>query len=253
MEAARTMAKLGDGPLGKARLFLVTYLGPGRFPRERRVRLRLRAFGRSFSCWISDYTQLLVVREIFVDEDYRIEQPLSPQTIVDLGSNMGASLIYFRLRYPTARIVGVEPDPLVFSALRRNVAPFHGIEVLNAAVASSTGEMPFFRYPRYSWASSLVPIWGTDATKLTVEAKSLDDLLDDVGLESVDLLKIDIEGGEWDVLPSVRELGKVRAIIGEIHRVGTAPPQDLLACLSGFRVSITLASDTIVRFLATKD
>ena len=68
-----------------------------------------------------------------------------------------------------------------------------------------------------------------------------------------DLLKIDIEGAEWDVLPGFRQIDKVRTLIGEVHRIGEAAPEDLLDCLSDFRVSVLVASDKIVRFLATRN
>jgi FkbM family methyltransferase len=246
------MASLGDGPSGKLRLFFVSYLGWARWPPGRSVRLDLRALGRSFSCLIDDYTQLLVIREVFLDEDYRIDDGFSPATVVDLGSNIGASIIYFRLRYPKARIIGFEPDPAVFATLRRNVAPFEGIHVVNAALAASCGETVFFRYPHHSWASSLVPLWGTSATKVTVQTTTMDNVLEDFELAWVDLLKIDIEGGEWEVLPGFRQLHKVRTVVGELHRIGNESPEHLLETLHDFRVSVTLASEHIVRFLATR-
>jgi FkbM family methyltransferase len=250
---AAVTARLGAGPTARLRLFLVTLLGNRRWPAGRSIRLRLRAMGRSFSCSIADYTQLLALREVFIDEDYRLDAGIAPRTIIDLGSNIGASLIYFRLRYPQARIVGFEPDPAVFARLQRNMAQFGGVEVHNVAVAGSRGEMTFFRYPQHSWASSLIPLWGTAADRLTVATRTLDDILDDVGEPTLDLLKMDIEGSEWDVLPGFRQLDKVKNFIGELHRVGDAPPAQLLDCLDDFRVSVPVASQAIVRFVATRD
>jgi hypothetical protein len=58
-----------------------------------------------------------------------------------------------------------------------------------------------------------------------------------LGLEAIDLLKIDIEGGEFEVLPSVRQLGKVQTIFGEAHAyLSDSPVEELLSCLTGFNV-----------------
>jgi FkbM family methyltransferase len=193
-----------------------------------------------------------VLREVFISEDYRIDDLPPPATIVDLGSNMGASLIYFRLKYPAARIVGVEADPLVFPTLERNVAPFTGVEIANVAVAASTGEATFF-HNEQSWASSLKPLWPT-ATEVRVRTRSLGELLDDFELPSVDLLKIDIEGAEWEVLSSFRQYDRIGAVVGEVHRLEGRSPRRLLDCLGDFRVSITHeVGDQLLRFVARRD
>jgi len=246
------MARLGDGPLSKLRLLIVTTMGERWWPRGRSVSLQLRALGQRFSCTIDDYTQLLALREVFIDHEYSIDDGIAPATVLDLGSNIGASLMYFRLRYPQARLIGFEPDPLVFARLERNMAQFGAVEIVNAAVAGTGGKLTFFRYPRHSWASSLMPLWGITSDQIAVPARTLDDVIDDLGLDSVDLLKIDIEGAEWDVLPNFRQIDKVRTVIGEVHRIGEDAPSDLLHCLSDFRISVLLATDTIVRFVATR-
>ena len=247
------MATLGDGVRAKTTLFLVSLLGEWRCPRDRPLQLRLRAFDRSFTCLIDDHTQLLAFKDVFLDEDYRVGRDIAPRVIVDLGSNVGASLIYFRLRYPHARLIGVEADPVTFKRLQRNVAQFDGIEVVNVAVAREGGTMQFLRYSGSSWANSLIPLWGPANISVPVKAISLDDLFDDYELTSVDLLKMDIEGAEWQVLPYFRQLDKVRTIIGEIHRIDQEAPSGLLECLSDFRVAVVAEAHHVAHFVATRD
>jgi FkbM family methyltransferase len=245
-------ATLGRGPLARLKLFALAWRSNRHWSLRRPVRLRLRALGHSFRCEIGDYSQLHVLREIFLSEEYRIDDLPPPATILDLGSNMGASLIYFRLRYPRARIVGVEVDPLVFPTLERNIAPFSGIELANVGVAGASGEATLF-HNEQSWASSLKPIWET-ATQFTVPTRSLEDLLDDFDLPVLDLLKIDVEGAEWDVLPSFRGFDRIQTIVGEVHRVEDQPAHRLLDCLGDFRVSVTFEmDDVLLRFVARRD
>jgi FkbM family methyltransferase len=249
---AQQTAMLGAGPIGRFKLFAVAHQSHRQWALRRPVHLRLKAFGRSFRCEIGDYSQLHVLREVFISEDYRVDDLPSPGTILDLGSNIGASLIYFRLKYPEARIVGVEADPLVFPMLERNIAQFPGIELANVGVAGTTGEATLF-HNEQSWASSLKPIWPTK-TQITIKTRSLEDLLDDFDLPSVDLLKIDVEGSEWDVLSSFRQFDRLRAVVGEVHKVGDQPPRRLLDRLGDFSVSITdEIGDVLLRFVARRD
>jgi FkbM family methyltransferase len=250
--AALEMARIGDGAIGRLQLFLLYAIGEAWWPKGRAFRLRLRAMGRPFTCVVDDYTQVLVLREVFWAEDYRLDDDFAPATILDLGSNIGASIIYFRLRYPQARIIGLEPDPAAFARLQGNIAPFDGIEVVNAAVASFTGELALHRYPGHSWGSSVTALWGESPHRVTVPTHSLDDLLREFELDSIDLLKIDIEGAEWDVLPAFHNLDRVRTIIGEIHRSGDEPLERLLETLHPLRISVGETSHQALRFVARR-
>jgi hypothetical protein len=96
-------------------------------------------------------------------------------------------------------------------------------------------------------------LWGESPDRVTVPTRSLDDLVCDFALDTIDLLKIDIEGAEWDVLPASRELKRVRAIVGEFHRSRNEPPEGLLDCLHAFRVTVHGRSDHWLRFEARRE
>ena len=61
-------------------------------------------------------------------------QPL----IVDCGSNIGASILWFHSRYPDAHILGIEPAPDNFELLRRNCAHLD-VDLRQAGVAAEDG------------------------------------------------------------------------------------------------------------------
>jgi FkbM family methyltransferase len=76
----------------------------------------------------------------------------------------------------------------------------------------------------------------------TVEVFTLETLVDDYGIESVDLLKLDCEGAEWDILPAAeRVLPRVRQICMEFHCERGWTPAKLAEWLRvrGFTVSHT--------------
>jgi len=96
-------------------------------------------------------TDLLVLEQVFLDREYDVE-PIAPESIeyiVDLGSNIGVTAIFWAQRYPKARMALVEPDPDNFALLQRNTAAFQDRCVLfNAAVSDRRGKTSFFRSDR---------------------------------------------------------------------------------------------------------
>jgi FkbM family methyltransferase len=120
---------------------------------------------------------------------------------------MGATVLFWRERFPDARIVAVEPDPVTFRRLHRNVGTLSGVELRNVAVSEKDGPVCFFPAEQ-SWMSSL---WG-DGASITVEGISFRSLVADV--RHVDLLKVDIEGAERYIRDQWA-LERVGAIVGE--------------------------------------
>src|SRR4051812_4331502 len=69
-----------------------------------------------------------------------------------LGSNIGGSVLFFRRKYPGARIIAVEPSPDLAAVLRRNVRTLD-VEVRQVAVSSTPGKLAFIAAPE-SWAGT---------------------------------------------------------------------------------------------------
>jgi FkbM family methyltransferase len=203
-----------------------------------RLRVRVRYCGRVMRWAVADMSELEALAEVLGDESYAVSAALAPRTIVDLGSHVGSSILYFRCRYPEARIVGVEAHPKVFARLRRNVGDLPGVELLNVAVGARDGRTRF--YPsRRTWGSTGRADVGGDVV-IDVEQRSLDSLLGELAVDHVDLLKIDIEGMEYETLAAWSGLqARVGAIVGEFHAfIPAVAPQEraFFALLEGFEV-----------------
>jgi FkbM family methyltransferase len=220
LHLARLLQPLGASPLARAKIVVATCLMPlkRRVPgfAQRWIRLDIAYGGRRLDWQVSDTSELIALADVLCHEQYSLPNRLSPRTIVDLGSNIGGSVLYFACRYPAARIYGVEPDPATFRKLQANVVALENVEVLPLAVGDRDGDAEFFPNP-HTWASSLKSTFAT-GPGITVQVRTLDTLLDEIGLDQVDLVKLDIEGSEHDVLRAFRGLPtRAGALIGEMH------------------------------------
>lgn len=184
------------------------------------------------------------VQEIFVDECYRFLSPKKDPVIIDCGSNIGLSILYFKRLFPNAKIIGFEPDKEIFKLLTANVSNFElsNVQLYNKAVSVSNDPISF--YIEGSLAGSTV-IDFKGANKIQkIEAVRLKELLN----VKIDFLKIDIEGAEneliFDLMP---ELENVEAIFIEYHSIPDKPQQlgELLNILkkAGFKYYIKEAAN----------
>lgn len=202
------------------------------------TRVELECNGKRFGIELSSYAELQVVDEVFLRGEYELTLPGGPPgVIVDAGSNVGASVLFFHATYPDALIVAIEPDHETFERLRVNTGGLERVRAVNVALGSSDGRRPFYRTPE-SWTSSLRPSAGA-SEEIEVQVRSLASLLDELGITTVDLLKLDVEGGEEELLQDRPSLRRVNAIVGELHPdLVEASPAVLLKSLGAFDLDV---------------
>ena len=179
-----------------------------------------------------------IYEEIFVKEVYRFDTPNQTPYIIDCGANVGLSVIYFKQRFPQARILAFEADPNIFSILQQNIARFNFKDVKLSPEVVWNEETTIQFYLEGGSSGHVTPDQAT-ANTVTVQTISLRDYLQ----EKVDFLKIDIEGAEFDVLESCSDcLDQVEKIFVEYHSTDGTPQQlgKLLQILTnaGFRYYI---------------
>ncbi|WP_187368982.1 FkbM family methyltransferase [Baekduia soli] len=257
-EAARVGVRLAldigsRNPLRRAALLVAPLLvGSGLRRGPLRVRLRLAGGERDFV--VPDLAGFLVLWEVFSEGAYADGLPAGARTIVDLGANSGASVLFLAGRYPGARIVAVEAGPAVFGVLEANVGGLPGVRCVHGAV-TSTGEPVTFHDAGESWGGwTHAPGSADDPAPAgpaqVVAPVDLDALIAEAG--PVDLLKIDVEGAEFDVLPACAGLDAVGTIVGEIHAAAGDPRTVALLEVvgRGRRVTITSPPGRYTTFVA---
>lgn len=141
-----------------------------------------------------------VVRDVLGGE-YEPHLDGSGFTILDIGANVGSFALWATARWPGSRVTSFEPHPGTFEYLRRNTTGRDDITAVNAALFPGGQKRATF-VSRYAGdgESGLAAYSGeTFVDGAMVDSYEVD-VIDPASLPSADIVKIDIEGGEGDVL-----------------------------------------------------
>lgn len=150
-------------------------------------------------------------KEIFQNNVYAFNSKNSSPLIIDCGANVGLSVLYFKRFYPSSKIIAFEPDSEIYNMLKFNIwssGQYKDVQLINAALWSHNKGISFQKE-------------GADAGKVIANRSEVDvktQRLSEYLLDSVDYLKIDIEGAEWVVIQECGErLKNVKQIFIEYH------------------------------------
>lgn len=176
-------------------------------------------------------------QEIFEKEIYQFECSSDSPRIVDCGANYGLAALYFRSKFPNARVQAIEADPEIFDLLSTNLArhDFSDLELIHAAV-NPTGESVEFHCEGAD-SGRIYPL-AQSSRSTQVDGIKLEALLD----QPVHFLKMDIEGAEAECLCQTQSLENVEQMFVEYHSFEGEPQllDEVLRKLkeSGFRYYI---------------
>lgn len=195
-------------------------------------------FYRPGSSDIGNIRKLLLAGE--AEAEYETPQALAPEVVLDIGANTGLAALRFANLYPQARIYAFEPEPENFALLQRNVKAYPNITALPIALSRTDGPLYLGGgtdgdFVSFQTLSSKRP----NSNQLEVSGRNPATLLTELGIRRVDLIKIDVEGAEYDVLTALPPelLRQTSWIVGETHGVMDF---ELLALLSrDFEVGVS--------------
>jgi FkbM family methyltransferase len=184
------------------------------------------------------------IPEIFEKEMYKLGRRKKDAIYVDIGANIGNASRYF---YPYAKkIYSIEPSNEPYQALVENTKNLPNIETFNMAI----GHIDGYDY-LYSSETSSIPqtFFGgsgaIDAQKAMV--KTMSTLFKENNISHVDVMKIDVEGAEYLILPSLgfaEVADKIDFIIGESHYAENGGfPQIIPLILNDYGFKTTFLDD----------
>lgn len=175
--------------------------------------------------------------------------PKAGWSIIDAGAYLGAYTLWSAQRVGVeGKVIALEPHPRSLELLKRTIKfnRLQNVKALPYALSSHDGRCVLYS-PRYRALASLRKehveyLCGEVAEKYEVECISLKTLLNMFKLDRIDLLKLDIEGLEYDALKhSTDMLSNIERIVVEVHLEACSIPKlDRLLRENGF--------DVIIRF-----
>lgn len=165
--------------------------------------------------------------EVFIRGTYFFKTDCATPLILDCGANIGMATLFFKRLYPDAYILSFEADPTTADILKTNVHRnrLEKVHVYNLMLSSDTGERSFYidADEAGSLTMSADSVYLANHREIRVMADKLSNYID----TPVELLKLDIEGSEFDVMKELKDSGKLshvkRMIIEYHHKIGSHP------------------------------
>jgi FkbM family methyltransferase len=183
---------------------------------------------------------------------YIINHLKEGMTFIDIGAHFGFfTLLGSHLVGPKGRVLAFEPTPSTCRQLQKNIVNYSehpNIQIFNCAAYNEEREIKFYDYGiQYSALNSGFGIRRKDAAafaknEIKVEARKLDNILKEGGIDHVDLIKIDAESSEIHVLKGMAETlnGSRPALIlevGDFEIEGVPRSKEIVAWLQGMGYS----------------
>lgn len=165
---------------------------------------------------LNTFHDLITIWVIFFRHEYKI--PDKTKVVIDAGANIGSFSIYASTK--AKEIYALEPFPETCAQLQKNITQNKledKVKIIPVALANKTGTRNMDLSEGPSQSRGLL---GSDASKgLEVKTSTLEDFFNSIGKEKIDLLKIDIEGGEHEVFHSTSDqtLARINNIAMEYH------------------------------------
>lgn len=200
---------------------------------------------------LEEYYDLETLWQIYFHQAYKLES--GDRVVVDAGANIGLFACFAAAALPECSVYSVEPFPPTYKRLEEHVRAngfVSRIRCFQIALAGVPGQVAMtaegvasqmvhvIQKGSHTASGKATPV--SEAT-VEVEAVTLGTFLNGLNASQVDLLKIDIEGSEYDVLLAVspHDLDRVKRINVEYHSKPGHTKQDIVAHLTkcGFHVA----------------
>ena len=172
-------------------------------------------------------SDMTLIYEILLKSKYRSEyyfpEKIKPEVILDIGGNVGITSIYLASIFPNATIYTFEPLLENFKILQKNTEQYGNIKVFNIGLGSKNGSFKVFLSDdseNFGGASFYSEGEGNKTESYTeCKVRNINDVIQELNISAIDLIKIDTEGAEYDILSCLNDkiLRSILWITGELH------------------------------------
>lgn len=163
-------------------------------------------------------SDIRVFKQIFLDQMYYFfPANLDPEIIIDAGANVGFSSLWFSKQFPKAKITAIEPEETNFNLLVDNIKYHEKITAIKAALWCDLTPLIIANKKADSWAFRTVKADINDDNQ--IQTVSILSVIKNYNLKGIDILKIDIEGAEYELFETNAEvwLPFVKMLMIEVH------------------------------------
>lgn len=176
----------------------------------------------------TDSSDPMVFKQIMLDKEYEPivdlirSKGIIVKNLVDAGANVGLTTFYMKAFFPDAKVIALEPSLQTYQRFNNNI-DLNSLTNVTSLQMGLWNKKTFLKpdlnfRDKLDWSFSLTENEISDKDGIAV--LSMFDIIEEYDLGLIDLLKIDIEGGETMVFANrvdVSWLNKVRMIAIEIH------------------------------------
>ena len=174
-------------------------------------------------------------------------------TILDAGAHIGVFTALAAQQVPRGAVYALEPAQENFDILQTNIVT-NGLNHVSAhrlALSDTTGWIRLYHGPQ-SWGHTLTaPPPSAETTFEEVPAQTLEEFIAEHEIQSIDYLKMNIEGAEYKILlqAPTQVLHRIGFMMIELHPIEDAVAQELLARLrvEGFTNNVVWSNDPTVK------
>lgn len=156
--------------------------------------------------------------------DRLMQDDFTGKNVIDLGGHIGSfSIQVTKFLCPESRVICIEPLPSNVDMIRENIDLNKLGDIINVrqiAVSSKPGKATLYISFDNTGGNKLDMVESSSKEAIEVEVTTLSNIIDGFGGETIDLLKIDVEGSECPILFPHGELlkRKVKRLVGEAGR-----------------------------------
>lgn len=153
--------------------------------------------------------------QIFLKRQYNIRFPLIPEIVIDAGANIGLFTVMIKNKFPNAKVISVEPDPDNFKLLQKNTAFYDNVFCLNSGLWSNDTFLNV--YDKFQKGKSAVIV--EENSEGIIKGVSIESLMTKYDINTIDLLKLDVETSEKQIFSENFHswLSRTKIIMIELH------------------------------------
>ena len=188
--------------------------------------MRVRTMNTHVDLWVRTGTTDMDLLGLILGREsiYELPESVEPKVIFDIGANIGIASVYFAMRYPKATIYSFEPLPENQLLLKRNTEIFANIHIMPFGLSDKAGTFTYcMSNNANSYGGGTFCNVGHDPERsIELPVKTAAAVIKDLGIEQVDVMKMDTEGSEFAILEGIPEniVTSAQAYIGELHGIG---------------------------------